>query len=383
MRIIHIYKDYFPVFGGIENHVKLLAEAQAARGHAVTVLVTQIQNQNSKIENLNGVRVVKTTRQLNVQSAPISAQFATAVREETRGADIAHLHAPYPIGEMCNLWFGRAPKTIITWHSDIIRQKMLLRVYAPVLRRVIAQADRIICTSEPYQRTSPWLAHVQDKCVVVPFGIDLSRFQSLNPDQHATAQAFREHMLRRAAGGLILLCVGQLRHYKSFDTLIRALPNLPNVAMAIVGTGPLEEPWKAVAYDLGVSERVVFLGRISTDDLPAIYHGADVFVLPSNSRAEAFGIVNIEAMACGLPLVTTNVGSGTSWVNQDGVTGFVVPPLNLDALVQAIDKLRDPALRERMGQASRARAQAEFTQEQMIERIESVYRTLDVSFRHG
>ncbi len=373
MRIVHIYKDYFPVLGGIENHLKLLAESQAARGHDVTVVVTQLKDQKTKIENVNGVRLVKLRRQLNVQSAPISATFATWVRNETRDADIAHLHAPYPLGEACNLWFGRAKKTVISWHSDIVRQKTLLRVYAPVLRRVVASAGRIICTSEPYKQTSPWLTTAQDKCVVVPYGIQLARFGQLTTEQHAKSDAFRADMQARANGGLVLLCVGQLRYYKSFDTLIRALPQLPNVAMAIAGTGPYEAPWKAVASDLGISDRVAFLGQTGQADLPTLYHGSDVFVLPSNSRAEAFGIVNIEAMACGLPVVTTDVGSGTSWVNQDGVTGYVVPPMNTDALAGAIDKLRDPVARKHMGEAGRARAHAEFTEEMMIERVESVY----------
>ena len=379
MRLVHIYKDYFPVLGGIENHVRLLAEAQAAHGHDVTVLVTQLQNQKSKIENVNGLRVMKLRRQLNVQSAPISAQFATQVRNVTHGADIAHLHAPYPIGEACNLWFGRAKKTVMTWHSDIVRQKTLLRMYAPVLRRVVAQADRIICTSEPYMRTSPWLTTAQDKCVVVPYGIDLARFEVLTAEQQVKSKAFRAEMTAKANGGLVLLCVGQLRHYKSFDTLIRALPQLPNVAVAIAGTGAYEVPWKALAIDLGVSERVMFLGQTGQAELPALYHGSDTFVLPSNSRAEAFGIVNIEAMACGLPLVTTDVGSGTSWVNVDGVTGFVVPPMNPDALAAAIGTLRDADTRRRMGDAGHARAHAEFTHALMIERVEDVYKNVSGS----
>ena len=144
MRIVHIYKDYFPVFGGIENHIRHVAETQAQRGHEVTVLVTQLSGKPTSSEMLNGVHVIKTLRQLNVQSAPISLHFGKQVNLETAGADIAHLHAPYPIGEACNLYFGRARNTIITWHSDIVRQKTLLRVYAPVLRRVIEDTPRPI-----------------------------------------------------------------------------------------------------------------------------------------------------------------------------------------------------------------------------------------------
>ncbi len=136
MRLLHIYKDYAPVLGGIENHVRDLAEAQAQTGHEVTVLVTQIKGAAGSDALVNGVRVVKATRQLNVQSAPIALAFPALVARLSRGMDIAHLHAPYPSGEACNLVFGAARKTIITWHSDIVRQKTLLRLYAPLLRRV-------------------------------------------------------------------------------------------------------------------------------------------------------------------------------------------------------------------------------------------------------
>ncbi|NJM39741.1 MAG: glycosyltransferase [Anaerolineae bacterium] len=147
MKIVHIYKDYFPVFGGIENFIRALAEAQAAHGHDVRVVVNSLKRELEQIE-LNGVRIAKMPRHLNIQSAPISFNFHNAVRRETTAADIAHLHAPYPIGEACNLLFGQSKKTVLSWHSDIVRQKTLLRVYAPLLRRVIRQADR----THPRQR---------------------------------------------------------------------------------------------------------------------------------------------------------------------------------------------------------------------------------------
>lgn len=376
MRIVHIYKDYFPVLGGIENHVKQLAEAQAGRGHAVTVLVTQLAGKPASEEMVNGVRVVKTPRQLNVQSAPISLRFGKAVNEKTAGADIAHLHAPYPIGEACNLYFGRAQKTVLTWHSDIVRQKTLLRVYAPVLRRVIAKADRIIPTSEAYARTSPWLRDALPKCRVVPYGIDLAHFQQMAPAAQQQAAEMRMAWSQRAelTNPLVLLCVGQLRYYKSFDTLIRALPQLADVVVAIAGVGAMRQAWEAIAASLGVEQRITFLGQVGQEALPAHYAAADAFVLPSNSRAEAFGIVNLEAMACGLPLITTEVGSATSWVNEHEVTGLVVPPMDPDALVRAVEKLRDAGLRRRMGEAARRRVETHFTREKMVDRVEAVYR---------
>jgi rhamnosyl/mannosyltransferase len=266
--------------------------------------------------------------------------------------------------------YGRAKATVVTWHSDIVRQKTLLRIYAPVLRRVIARAGMIIPTSEVYARTSPWLRDHLDKCRPVPLGVDVRRFQvsGVRPDVDRPGSAWN-----LSPDTLTLLSVGRLRYYKGLDRLIRVLPRLPGVNAILIGIGPMEAEWKALAQQLSVSDRVTFAGEVSDADLPACYQAAGVYVIPATSRAEAFGIAILEAMASGLPVVCTDVGTATSWINQDGVTGFVAPPEDDDALVAAIEKLRDAALRQRMGQAARARIEAEFTLERMVERIEHVY----------
>jgi rhamnosyl/mannosyltransferase len=376
LNILHLYKDYAPVLGGIENHMRLLAEAQAARGHRVTVLVTST-TPHSSIEVMNGVRVIKTGRQVNVQSAPLSAAFPFALRRESALADIAHVHSPYPPGEAFNLWLGRARRTVISWHSDIVRQKTLLRVYGPVLRQVVRRADVIIRSSEIYSRSSPWLLDHLDKCITVPYGIQTARFAD-SPTLAARAAVLRAQWLATCNSvgetPFILVCVGRLRHYKGFDDLLRALPAAPNVLAVIVGIGPLEAQLRALAAQLGVSNRVIFAGEASDDELPAYYRAADVFVLPSNSRAEAFGIVILEAMASGLPVISTDVGTATSWINQHPITGLVTPARDPAALARAVETLQgNPALRRQMGEAARQRVQAEFTLDTMIERIEAVY----------
>ncbi|MCS6846338.1 MAG: glycosyltransferase [Anaerolineae bacterium] len=376
LRIVHIYKDYFPVLGGIENHIRQLAEAQAARGHQVEVLVTSLRAARA-VEMLNGVRVTKAARHLNIQSAPIGFAFPVEVARLTSGADIAHLHAPYPIGEACNLWFGRAKRTVITWHSDIVRQRTLLRLYAPVLRRVIARADAIIPTSEIYARTSPWLRDHLDRCRVAPLGIAVARFGADDAERERRRAALRRQLLaaaRMAAGEpLLLLSVGRLRYYKGLDDLIRAMPNLPDAVAVIVGVGPMEAEWKALAQRLGVSDRVIFAGEVSDELLPDYYYAADLYVIPANSRAEAFGVAILEAMAAGLPVISTEVGTATSWVNRHGVTGLVIPPRDPAAIAQAVGALGDAALRRTMGEAARRRVQAEFTLERTIARIEAIY----------
>lgn len=362
LRIVHIYKDYAPVVGGIENHIRVVAEDQARRGHHVSVLVAQRSGLPFSETNLNGVHVVKVPRQLNVQSAPISLAFPYWVRRLTQDADIAHLHAPYPIGEMCNLWFGHARRTVITWHSDIVRQRVLLRFYAPLLRRVLAHADRIFPTSEVYARTSPWLQAHLNKCRAIPLGVDPERFA---PAERSSASS---------QAPLRVLSVGRLRYYKGLDDLIRALPELPNVEAFIVGEGPMGTAWRALAERLGVAERVHFVGAVSDEALPRWYQSADVYVIPANARAEAFGVAILEAMASGLPVISTEVGTATSWINQHGVTGLVVPPRDPRALAAAIRQLSDPHVRWQMGAAARARVLAEFTEAQMFARIEEAYR---------
>jgi rhamnosyl/mannosyltransferase len=371
MKIVHIYKDYFPVFGGIENFIRALAEAQAARGHDVRVVVNSLKRELELVE-MNGVRITKMPRHLNIQSAPISLNFHNAVRRETTAADIAHLHAPYPIGEACNLLFGQSKKTVLSWHSDIVRQKTLLKVYAPVLRRVIHKADRIIPASEAYARSSPWINGYLDKCRIVPYGIDANRFTEARTPE---ALAMRARWLApfTQSQPLVVVGVGRLRYYKGFDDLIKAVAQVPNALAVIVGVGPLEVEMKALAQQLGIANRVIFPGEPDDAHLPLYHQAADVFAAPSNSRAESFGISIIEAMASGLPVITTEIGTATSWINQHSETGLVVPPLNPKALASAITVMQNANSRQRMGKAARARVLQEFTREKMIERVENVY----------
>jgi glycosyltransferase involved in cell wall biosynthesis len=360
MKVLHIYKDYHPVLGGIETHMKALAEAQAAAGHEVTVLVCD-PGLRSSVEKIHGVNVIKTGRLATVASMPLSIRQPLALARQR--PDIAHVHSPYPLGEAANWLLGRARATVTTHHSDVVRQKGWLRLYGPLFRRVLRAVDGIIATSPRYIETSPWLRPVRDKCTVVPLAVDARRFAP-----PATMPA------HRPGSRATLLLVGRLRYYKGLDTLLRALVDLPELHLDVVGDGPMQAPWEALALELGVAERVTFYGRVGDADLPEYYRQADIFVLPANARAEAFGTVLLEAMACSLPCITTEVGSGTSWVVRDGITGLVVPPCAPRALAGAIRSLLDdPERLNEMGQAGRARVEAEFTPGKMVARVQAVY----------
>jgi len=356
MKILHIYKDYYPVLGGIENYIKVLAEAQLAAGHQVIVLVCD-PGPRMKVEEIEGVRVIKAGRVTTAASMPLSLSQPVALRRLQ--PDVVHIHSPYPLGEAANLLLGRARATVITHHSDVVRQRGWLRIYAPLLRRVLRAADRIIATSPRYIETSPWLRPVREKCAVVPLGVDPLRFSP--PDSSFT-------------GPPTLLFVGKLRYYKGIDSLLQAMTELPSVHLDIVGSGPMRASWEQMARELQLADRVRFLGQVEDRDLPALYHKAHLFVLPANARAEAFGTVLLEAMASALPCITTDVGSGTSWVVQNGKTGLVVPPHDPQALAEATDLLADdPARRREMGQAGRRRVEDKFTVERMITGVQAVY----------
>jgi rhamnosyl/mannosyltransferase len=378
MNILHIYKDYYPVLGGIENHVRVLAEAGVARGHEVTVLVTS-RDRRTRREELNGVQVIKTARWVNVSSAPISPAMFVEARKLARTADIIHLHFPYPLGEMARLFSGACARTIITYHSDIVRQKLLRTVYQPFLWRILRQADRLIATSGRYIDTSPYLSQFKSKCSIIPLGTDVAQFAQLKPETVADLQSSLLTYGSKSPDTpqFVLLSVGRLRYYKGLDDLIRALPQIPNAKYVIVGEGPMYDEWQQLARSMGVADRVLFAGEVSDLELPYYYAACDLFVLPANARAEAFGTVIVEALAAGKPVISTEVGTGTSWVNVHGETGLVVPPHDPPALAAAINELlNDAGRRAQLGRAARDRAQTEFTVERMIDRVYAEYERL-------
>ncbi|MFQ5857920.1 MAG: glycosyltransferase [Anaerolineae bacterium] len=400
MRILHIYKDYYPVVGGIENHVRLLAEAQSRRGLDVTVLVTSLSPRTT-ITEIGGVRVIRAGRLAHVASTPLSLAFCTQLRRLR--ADIAHLQFPYPPGEVANLLFRPGRRTVITYQSDVIRQQGILRLYRPLLRQILRQADRIIATSPQYIESSPYLREVAGNCAVVPLGIDpapflqtddraemiRAQFQPVSDravrvvgQQAAEVVGSTAHHMAAVSDDAVsrsrplILFVGRLRYYKGLEYLLEAMREI-EATLLVIGGGPMAPEWQALARNWGLQERVHFVGEVTDDELPAYYHAADVFVLPASHRSEAFGLVQLEAMAAGKPVVSTDLGTGTSFVNQDSLTGFVVPPRDAQALARAIGRLlADPLLRQSMGERGRQRVLEDFTVDRMVKGVIGVYESV-------
>jgi rhamnosyl/mannosyltransferase len=365
VHILQIYKDYYPVLGGIENHVKVLAEGLAARGMRITVLATNTAPRD-EIQRHGPLTIIKAARALHLASTPLSPRMLWYARC-LRDVDVVNLHFPYPPGDLVARAVPGRPPLVVTYHSDIVRQRTLLQLYGPLLRRTLARATRILPTTPAYIASSPWLRPHAARCTVVPLSVDTERFTA--PDPAAVAA------LRERYGPPLLLFVGRLRYYKGLHFLLEALPQMRRDArLLLVGTGPEEERLRAQVQAAGLGERVHFLGEVDDAQLPACYHAADAFVLPSHLRSEAFGIVQLEAQSAGLPIVCTELGTGTSHVTQHGVTGLVVPPANPPALARALDLLlANPALARCMGASARARVVREFSHARMLERMEAVY----------
>jgi rhamnosyl/mannosyltransferase len=375
MNILHIYKDYPPILGGIENHVQLLAQGQAAAGHNITVLVTNPAGPQTTVSTENGVAVIRASRLATVASTPLSVALPWQLLHQR--PDVVHLHYPYPVGEVCQWLLRRGRVTVLSYHADIVRQASILRFYKPLLRRVLLRVDAIVIGSPP-MRGGAFLGEHQAKLRLIPYGIPLDRFRA-DPNEadlarlRAQLTAAFTPPLPVSSSPPLLLFVGRLRYYKGLDWLIRALPQI-NARLVVVGIGPMEAEWKALAAQIGVTDRIAWLGEAPDADLPALYHLADLFVLPASHSSEAFGLVQVEAMAAGVPSVCTELGTGTSYVNQEGVTGRVVPPRDPDALAAAInDLLADPARRAAMSAAARIRVAAEFDLDVMVERMLALY----------
>jgi rhamnosyl/mannosyltransferase len=262
----------------------------------------------------------------------------------------------------------RDTPVVAQFHSDIVRQRNLLRFYGPFLNAFYRRATCIVLPTPRHIEISPFVSRYKEKCRVVPFGVPLSRFE--------LDKSGRDKVDELRNGLPSVLCVGRLVSYKGVEFLIRALEAV-KVRLWIVGTGPLEDSLKNMARERGLAGRIEFLGKLSDQELVRYYHACDVFVLPSITKAEMFGVVQLEAMACRKPVISTDLPTGVPWINQNGKTGLVVSPGNVGELANAIQLLlSNVRRREEMGEAGRARVEQHFTTAKMAEAMLKVYQEM-------
>jgi glycosyltransferase involved in cell wall biosynthesis len=359
--VVHIGKYYPPHVGGIESHLHTLCCA-LRESMDVRVLVASDEPHDEETV-FDGVAVSRHGSRFSIAGAPVCP---TMVRKLRRiDADLVHIHLPNPTGVLSLMMSGYRGRIIATWHSDVVRQRHLARLFAPIQRSFLSRCSAIIATSVNYAESSPDLVSFRDRTAVVPYGIDVGVFR--HPPRELVAS------IRRRYRSPLLLAVGRLVYYKGFEYLVRAMKRV-NGTLLIIGDGPQRESLMREVTASGVGDRVVLLGEMQSSEIAPYYHASDVFVLPSIARSEAFGIVQIEAMAAGKPVINTRIPSGVPFVSLNGVTGITVAPRDVDALEHAINRLlHDETLRLRYGQAAIHRVDAEFSAGKMVSRIRDLY----------
>ncbi|MBI2983334.1 MAG: glycosyltransferase [Chloroflexi bacterium] len=365
MRITHLYKHYLPHPGGVERAMHSLARACAASGHDVRAIVSADGPRPTR-RNVDGVDVIGVPSFGALQSVPLAPTYLAL---PARDGEILHVHESFPLGTLAallRLRRGRAT-AVVTWHFDVVRQRALAPLHRAVAARLLARARAIHVTSDLLASSSRALAPFTDKVRVIPHIVDVERFRAV--PAHPAARRIRAW----AGGAPVALFVGRLVYYKGLGVLLDALARVPTLRLVMVGDGPLLRDLRTQAGQLGVSARVLWLGAVSDDDLVGAYSGADVFVLPSTAPTETFGVVQVEAMAAGLPVVSTRLGTGVERVNSDGATGRVVSPGDPAELADALRAiLEDPAVRARSAEAARERAR-EFAADRLVERYLALY----------
>jgi rhamnosyl/mannosyltransferase len=369
LNILQIFKYYHPHVGGVEKVAQDIAEGLHSETR-MTVLASH-EDIGTRRDSVNGVEVTRAGRVATYFSVPLAPRFPFLMRAMARDADILHFHLPYPLADVSYLLARPHGRVVAWWHSEIVKPRQLSRLYKPLLKRFLRRADRIIVAAPQLVDKSPFLSQFREKCRVIPIGIDTDRFRMTGGIEEKVRQ------IRQHYGSEIVLFVGRLIYYKGLDFLIQAMADgrRRGTTLLVVGEGPLRPQLEAAARERGLQDRVVFLGKAPDDELTCYFHACDLFALPSVANTEAFGIVQLEAMACGKPVISTDLPTGVPFVNLHGRTGLIVPPADAAALADAMASLFDDrTLAARYGETGRQRVHSEFTVGVMAQRVLELYR---------
>lgn len=363
MRVLHVYRTYFPeTQGGLEEVIRQICNN--TRDHAVESRVFTLSNNKTyDVVKVDGVDVHRFPLTVEIASCGFSIAAFRGFKEAVAWADIVHYHFPWPFGDMLHL-FGKVDKpSIVTYHSDVIRQKWLLKMYRPLKRLFLDQVSTIVATSENYYATSDVLGDYAEKVKIIPIGIN---------DQSRLVNKSKVIDWKKEIGSDFFLFVGVLRYYKGLHILLDAL-QYTDCRAVIVGAGPIEQELKKHAERLKLSN-IIFLGYVSDEDKIALIELSLGIVFPSYLRSEAYGVTLVEGASHGKPLISTEIGSGTSYVNSHGETGLVVPPSDSRSLRKAMETIaNDSALADEMGKNARKRYEKLFTGKVMGEKYGQLY----------
>ncbi|MCI0910764.1 glycosyltransferase family 4 protein [Pseudomonas putida] len=367
IKVLHFFKTYYPdSMGGIEQVIFQIAEGCRAEGIDSQVLYLSNRGaaRNQPVANHLAHRA---KLDLHVASTGFSLSALKDFTELAREADIVHYHFPWPYMDLVHFMARVNKPSVVSYHSDIVKQKWLLNLYQPLMHRFFQSVDRVVASSPNYAAHSPVLTRFKDKVSIIPYGLDRSTY----PKASAQKLAY----WRARLGERFFLFVGALRYYKGLDYLLQAA-QLNGLPVAIMGGGFLEGQLKQQAAELGL-DNVHFLGGLPDEDKAALLELCYGFVFPSHLRSESFGISLLEAAMYGKPLISCEMGSGTTFINLADQTGLVVPPRDATALAQAMQRLWDtPAMAQAMGAKALQRYEEVFTAPLMAASYAELYRSL-------
>ena len=356
MKVLQVGK-FYPIVGGVEKVMWELTEGLGRAGIDCDMLCASETPQIIQIGEHSRCICVKAL--FKAAATMISPAMILYLRKHCAEYEVIHIHHPDPMAALALRLSGYDGKVVLHWHSDILKQRILLKFYLTLQNWVVKRANTIVGTSPVYVRESPFLQGVQEKLTYLPIGVDPVPVIETKPCEFKTVFSF-----------------GRLVGYKGYKYLVEAAQYLPdNYRVVIGGEGPLRKELEEQIKALGLESKVSLPGRIPQEKLPEMFAACSVFCLSSIWKTEAFGIVQIEAMSCGKPVVATRIpGSGVSWVNQDGYSGINVEPCNAKALAEAVLQITaNPEAYDTYCDNARKRYEALFTKEAMIDNCLEIY----------
>lgn len=367
MKILHLFKTFFPEsFGGIQEFIKIIATQTAQLGVHNTVLTPSLRPAIEKDNSAFPFEVIRTPQTFEYASCPVSFKMLKVYREIIHQFDILHFHYPWPFGDFVSLIHPVKPlKILVTYHSDIVHQQKLKWLYNPLMKLFFSKVSTFVVSSPNFLNSSKDLEPYRKKSVIVPFGL---------PQPDVSSEHIQKW--RKKVGENYLLFIGQFRYYKGVTVLIEAIEKFP-VPTILIGNGALENEIRHQIQQRNLNKYILLLGSVSDLDKYALLYLARALVLPSIARSETFGLALLEGAMMGKPLISTELATGTSYINQQGVTGLIVPPRDPLSLSQAIRQIfSNDALCERMGQASYNHYLSDFTVKKMTQAYMEIYNAL-------
>tara|TARA_B100002003_G_scaffold241423_1_gene263111 strand:- start:3038 stop:4147 length:1110 start_codon:yes stop_codon:yes gene_type:complete len=367
LKVLHVYRTYFPdTQGGAQEVVRQISLGTSALGVSNRIFTPSTAPDPAILNHPEG-DVHRVKLNFEIASCGFCITGIPEFRRCVEWADIVHYHFPWPFADALHFLANVQKPTLVTYHSDVIRQQKLLSLYSPLMKRFLKSATKIVCTSPNYLASSKVLGALGKPCSVIPIGLDSESYPSVvETELEQLRQQYKEDFF---------LFVGLLRYYKGLHTLLEAA-KLTSQQIVIVGEGPLEKELKQKAKRLGLSN-VHFTGYLPDSQKMALIELCRALVLPCNLRSEAFGVCLLEGAMKGKPLISAEVETGTSFVNLDSETGIVVPPENAQLLAEAMNRLAaDPVEAKRLGKNARARFESVFTSKQMADAYLEEYEQL-------